>query len=74
MLLKKVLKIDFYPISRDCLFYAICVLSLTVVLYDGIIYWYESVFLLAEYALYIIIMYFNNKIEIWSKNKGKIKF
>ena len=68
---KKVLKIDFYPLTRDCLFYVISVLALMFVLYDGEINSFESIFLIVLYMIYILIMYFNEAIEKWTKTNGK---
>ena len=65
------MKIDFYPLTRDCIFYAISVMALMAVLYDGKINSFESVFLILLYAVYIIIMYFNDKLEKIAKSTGK---
>lgn len=39
--------------SRDCLMYGVAVLSLIVVLSDGIVMWYEALGLVLGYVLYI---------------------
>ena len=57
------LKIDFYPITRDCLVYGLSITCLILILYDGYIHWYECVILLTLYGIYIAIMYYNTQIE-----------
>ena len=61
--LLKTLKIDWYPLSRDSFYYCVAVGALIVVMKDGYIYWYESVVMLALYVVYIVIMYFNTRLE-----------
>jgi Ca2+/H+ antiporter len=48
----------------------ISVLALMFVLYDGEINSFESIFLLILYAVYILIMYYNDKIEAYTKSIG----
>ncbi len=50
----------------------ISVLALMLVLYDGEINTFEALFLLILYAIYILIMYYNDKIEKYTKSIGKI--
>lgn len=67
---KSPIRINWYPLTRDSLSYLIAVSSLLIVLYDGRIHWYESACLLSLYVLYILIMYFNQKIERYVKLKS----
>ena len=67
---KTTLIIDFYPITRDCLYYVVSVLVLMLFLIDGEINTFESIFLLILYANYILAMYYNNEIEKYIKSKG----
>ena len=64
------MSIDFYPLTRDCLYYAVSVLALMLVLYDGEINTLESIFLILLYAIYIFIMYYNEKLEKIAKSTG----
>lgn len=41
------------PVSRDCLMYAVAVVSLIVTLQDGIVMWYEALILVLIYMMYI---------------------
>ena len=63
------MKVDFYPIMRDCLYYGISVLALMLVLHDGLVEWYEAISLLLLYVVYIAIMYFNTDIEKFVKKR-----
>lgn len=56
----KVIRLEFYPLVRDCLFYSAAIILLTVSLYDGRIEWYEALVLLALYVAYLVVMSFNS--------------
>lgn len=49
----KVIFLDWWPVSRDCLMYAISVISLIFTLQDGIVMWYEALLLVFAYMIYI---------------------
>lgn len=51
---------------RDSLFYLIAVFCMIIVIIDGKVYWYEALFFIVLYVLYIIAMLHNSKIETWS--------
>lgn len=53
LLTGQVVKLDWWPISRDCFMYAISVISLIVVLSDGVVMWYEGLALALAYFVYI---------------------
>lgn len=50
----KVVDLDWWPVSRDCLIYGVAVLSLICVLIDSIVMWYEAFGLVLGYVIYII--------------------
>ena len=58
--------LDWYPITRDCLFYGITVMVLFVVLIDEMVQWWEAAIMVVFYSAYIILMSFNVSIERWS--------
>ncbi|XP_072753163.1 sodium/potassium/calcium exchanger 4 isoform X2 [Anoplolepis gracilipes] len=58
----KVLHLEWWPMSRDILAYALTVLLLILTLEDGRIEWYEALVLIACYVLYITTMCFNRRI------------
>lgn len=68
---KSVLYIDWYPLTRDSIYYIIAVSALLGVLEDGYVEWYESVILISLYVLYIALMYFNTKIQTLAQSKSK---
>ncbi|XP_048418727.1 sodium/potassium/calcium exchanger 5 isoform X1 [Stegostoma tigrinum] len=52
-----------WPVFRDCAAYAISVAALVLVIFDNAIYWYESALLLLIYALYIVVLCFDVRIN-----------
>lgn len=67
---QSVMKIDWYPLSRDSIFYLISVSALLAVISDGFVHWYESLALIILYAFYILVMYFNKNIQNFLKSKS----
>ena len=67
----KLVAVDYYPVTRDCLFYVMSIGALIVVLVDGRVYWYESIVLLVLYAVYILFMYYNDDVEKVAKARSK---
>lgn len=49
----QVVYLDWWPVSRDCLMYAISVIALIITLEDGKIMWYEALVLVLAYCIYI---------------------
>lgn len=58
-----VVKLTWYPMTRDCLFYLISVAALVVVIHDEKVHWYEAAILVVLYFIYILVMYFNRFLE-----------
>lgn len=48
------LKLDWWPITRDCLIYLIAVLTLVGILRDGQVWWYEALGLVVAYFVYML--------------------
>lgn len=59
------IKLAWWPVTRDVIFYTISVIALFIVLWDCKIFWYESAFMLALYGLYIYGMYYDNELRSW---------
>ncbi|XP_037511122.1 sodium/potassium/calcium exchanger 5 [Rhipicephalus sanguineus] len=55
--------IDWFPITRDCLMYAITVLALIGVISNNVVEWYEAMILILMFGAYIVVLYFNAQIE-----------
>lgn len=49
----QVLRLEWWPVTRDTMAYAFTVLLLILTLWDGRIEWYEALILVACYILYI---------------------
>ncbi|RDD46610.1 Sodium/potassium/calcium exchanger 2 [Trichoplax sp. H2] len=56
---KRVLKIDWRPLIRDSVFYAISITMFTIFVADYKIYIYEAIILLVMYVVYVVLMKFN---------------
>lgn len=59
----QVIYLSWWPIFRDCGYYCLSVVALILVIYNGIVDWYEAVIFVVLYALYIVIMYFNENLD-----------
>lgn len=46
--------LDWKSVSRDCMYYGISVIALIIVIYDGIVMWYEAALLVLAYLIYLI--------------------
>ncbi|XP_033756814.1 sodium/potassium/calcium exchanger 3-like [Pecten maximus] len=66
-----VVYLNWWPLIRDCVFYSLSVAALSLVILDGNIYWYEALGLVLFYLVYIVIMYYNSKLEAWIVPKVK---
>ncbi|XP_024879573.1 probable sodium/potassium/calcium exchanger CG1090 isoform X1 [Temnothorax curvispinosus] len=61
-------KLNWWPLCRDCFFYAISILVMLGVIYNDSISWMESLFMLFMYAVYCVALSFNVKLERWAKS------
>ncbi|XP_061403049.1 sodium/potassium/calcium exchanger 4-like [Musca vetustissima] len=61
------LKLDWWPITRDCLVYLAAVLTLLGILKDGKVLWYEAFGLIIAYFVYMLVMYHNQKMSTTAK-------
>lgn len=62
---KEVLALTWWPLFRDCAYYAVSLAILTVlvgVVTPGEVVWWEAVVLLGLYVGYVLLMYFNRKL------------
>ncbi|KAL5006588.1 hypothetical protein ScPMuIL_015394 [Solemya velum] len=58
-----VVKLTMWPLVRDCTFYLFSVIALILIIDDEQVHWYEGMSLVLMYAVYICVMYFNQKLE-----------
>lgn len=61
-LTKTDLNLDWRPLVRDATFYGVSIIMFIVFVLDGEVQWYESIVLLVLYALYIVVMKYNQKL------------
>ncbi|XP_071559907.1 probable sodium/potassium/calcium exchanger CG1090 isoform X2 [Temnothorax nylanderi] len=61
-------KLNWWPLCRDCFFYAISILVMLGTIYNDSISWMESLFMLFMYAVYCVALSFNVKLERWAKS------
>ncbi|KAJ8960849.1 hypothetical protein NQ318_020147 [Aromia moschata] len=59
----KVVPLDWWPLTRDCLAYGITVSILICIIHDERVEWYEALCLVLLYIVYILIMYFDKSIQ-----------
>ena len=59
---KESLKIDWRPLTRDSIFYAISIAIMILVISDGEVTYQEALGLICIYVCYIIFMIFNSRI------------
>lgn len=60
---KTVLHLTWWPLTRDSFFYSLSLALLISFFRDSKIAWWESATLFAVYLVYVIFMYFNERIE-----------
>ncbi|CAG7733925.1 unnamed protein product, partial [Allacma fusca] len=65
------LPLDWYPLTRDCLFYSISVLLLIRTVENRRVFWYEALILVMAYVLYIIGTYKYNVLSRYKNTNSK---
>ncbi|XP_068688983.1 sodium/potassium/calcium exchanger 4-like [Montipora foliosa] len=60
-----VLYLAWWPFVRDNMFYLFSLVILIVTLMDNIVTWPEALGMVCSYSIYLVIMYFNPRIEAW---------
>uniref|UniRef100_A0A6P4FKI7 Sodium/potassium/calcium exchanger 3 isoform X2 n=1 Tax=Drosophila rhopaloa TaxID=1041015 RepID=A0A6P4FKI7_DRORH len=56
-------KLDYWPVTRDTIWYLVAIAALTVMLLDSHIHWYEALVLLLLYLLYLIQLILDRRIQ-----------
>lgn len=64
---KEILRLTWWPLFRDCVFYSIALIVLIAFFADGAIEYWESLILIITYFLYVTFMKYNHNIERWVK-------
>ncbi|XP_076681281.1 putative sodium/potassium/calcium exchanger CG1090 isoform X2 [Andrena cerasifolii] len=61
-------KLNWWPLCRDCFFYAVSILVMLGTIYNESISWMESLFMLFTYGVYCVALSFNTRLERWAKS------
>ncbi|KAK9299403.1 hypothetical protein QLX08_007571 [Tetragonisca angustula] len=61
-------KLNWWPLCRDCFFYAVSILVMLGTIYNESISWMESLFMLIMYGVYCVALSFNARLERWAKS------
>ncbi|XP_050683248.1 sodium/potassium/calcium exchanger 4-like [Leptidea sinapis] len=64
----KMIELDWWSVSRDCLMYAVAVVALILTLLDDVVYWHEALLLVLMYTLYILAMVFNGRLGSFARS------
>ena len=60
---KQVISLSCYPLLRDSFMYTLGTIALVITIRDRQVKWFEALSFVLVYTLYIIVMYFNKKLE-----------
>ncbi|CAH8488875.1 unnamed protein product [Schistosoma turkestanicum] len=60
---KQVIYLNWWPLVRDSAVYLLSIILLALVIYDELVYWYESAIFILVYGLYVLLMYYNPRID-----------
>ncbi|XP_077283169.1 putative sodium/potassium/calcium exchanger CG1090 [Arctopsyche grandis] len=58
--------LNWWPLCRDCFFYAISILIMLFTISNEVISWPESLIMLLMYVVYCIALHFNSQLERWA--------
>jgi K+-dependent Na+/Ca+ exchanger-like protein len=59
--------LNWWPLIRDCFFYALSILVMLFTIYNEMISWPESLLMLLMYVAYCLVLHYNTRIEKWVK-------
>jgi len=59
------LRLSWWPLARDSVYYCISITVLVFLIVDSRVHIWEAVLLLAMYGGYVMIMYYNERLEGW---------
>lgn len=61
-----VCQLNWWPLVRDCFFYAVSILVMLFVIINDTISWIEATIMLLCYVVYCIALHFNDHLERWA--------
>ncbi|KAJ8974036.1 hypothetical protein NQ317_001824 [Molorchus minor] len=59
--------LNWWPLVRDCFFYAVSIVVMLIVIYDEQITWLESVVMLVTYLIYCVVLHYNTPLERYAQ-------
>lgn len=59
--------LNWWPLCRDCFFYAVSIIIMLCVIFDEKISWGESAFMLLMYVGYCVALSYNTNLERWAQ-------
>ena len=59
------LRLSRWPLLRDSMCYLISIAALVAISHDKQVYWYEALVLVCMYLMYVLIMYFNQPLQVF---------
>ncbi|XP_063907656.1 probable sodium/potassium/calcium exchanger CG1090 isoform X2 [Zophobas morio] len=62
-----VIYLNWWPLIRDCFFYAVSILVMLITIQDKVISWVESLFMLLMYMVYCVVLHYNSYLEQWAQ-------
>ncbi|XP_012288710.1 sodium/potassium/calcium exchanger 3 [Orussus abietinus] len=60
------IQLDWSILSRDCVIYIMSVSVLAVIMWDGLVTWYESMILMIMFTSYFTLLFFNERLIRWA--------
>ncbi|XP_063629587.1 probable sodium/potassium/calcium exchanger CG1090 [Cydia splendana] len=61
--------LNWWPLCRDCFFYAVSILVMLCTIANGYVSWPEALFMLIMYGVYCVALRFNSELERWVLTK-----
>ncbi|KAJ1522667.1 hypothetical protein ONE63_001833 [Megalurothrips usitatus] len=58
--------LNWFPLCRDCFWYALSILVMLFVICNDLISWFESLFMLLVYVAYCVSLHYNDRVEKWA--------
>lgn len=63
-----VCQLNWWPLCRDCFFYAVSILVMLFVIINDTISWVEALIMLICYVVYCFALHFNDRLERWANS------
>lgn len=67
-------KLDWFPLTRDSIIYAVNLAILVSIAWDGFIMWYEATLLFVLFILYFVLVITNHRWEKFFRNFVEARF